>query len=130
MTWCAQNARNRAKSTVVCRQGSRTLAALRDRQEEMQRVHGLCTYTDDQIMAMVRGGKQRGHIPSFAQKSNKQLQKQIDMITKAMSSDNGYSQLFMQLQSQHESGSANGSGAAIDDESDDDEDVEEDKEDA
>ncbi|GJX96474.1 zinc finger, PHD-type containing protein [Tanacetum coccineum] len=32
MARCAQNARNRAKSTVVCRQGSRTLAALRDMQ--------------------------------------------------------------------------------------------------
>nr|GEZ98606.1 hypothetical protein [Tanacetum cinerariifolium] len=82
-------------STVVCRQGSRTLAALRDRQssatqqypsliqtffdthtvggvflrdedrrlyEEMLRLQGLGSYTDDQIMAMVRGGKQRGHI--------------------------------------------------------------------
>nr|GEV23479.1 hypothetical protein [Tanacetum cinerariifolium] len=32
--------------------------------EDMLRLHGLGTYTDDQIMAMVRGGKQRGHIPS------------------------------------------------------------------
>nr|GEV77206.1 hypothetical protein [Tanacetum cinerariifolium] len=59
---CAQNARNWAKSMVVCRQGSWTLAALRDRQAEMQRLQGLGTYTDDQIMAMVREGKQCGHI--------------------------------------------------------------------
>ncbi|GKC72800.1 hypothetical protein Tco_1118683, partial [Tanacetum coccineum] len=32
MTRCAQNARNRAKSIVVCRQGSRILIALRDKQ--------------------------------------------------------------------------------------------------
>ncbi|GKB76075.1 hypothetical protein Tco_0942970 [Tanacetum coccineum] len=104
MARCAQNARNRAKSMIVCRQGTRTLAALRDRQEEMMRLQGLGTYTDDQIMAM----------------------NQIDMITKAMSSDDRYSQLFTQLQSQHESGS----GAAEDDESGDDEDADEDKEDA
>ncbi|GJU88823.1 hypothetical protein Tco_1301246 [Tanacetum coccineum] len=156
MARCAQNARNRAKSTVVCRQGSRIIAAFRDRQmqssatqeypsliqtffdthtvggvflrdedrrlyEEMVRLQGLGTYTDDQIMAMVCGGKRRGHIPGVAQKSNKQLQKQIDMITKAMGSDDRYSQLFTQLQSQHESGS----GAVGDDE-----DADEDEEDA
>nr|GEW33195.1 hypothetical protein [Tanacetum cinerariifolium] len=34
VAWCAQNARNRAKSTVICRQGSRSLVVLRDRQME------------------------------------------------------------------------------------------------
>nr|GFB60692.1 hypothetical protein [Tanacetum cinerariifolium] len=59
-------------------------------------------------------------------RSNKQLQKQIDMITKAMSSDDKYSQLFTQLQSQHESGSGSGCGTGEDDESGDDEDASED----
>ncbi|GJW96332.1 hypothetical protein Tco_0178140 [Tanacetum coccineum] len=101
----AQNAQNRAKSTVICRQGSRSLAVLRDMQmesfetreypsliktyfdtqivdgvflrdeerllyEEMLRVKDLgpntptgVPYTNDEIMAMVRQGKQRGHIP-------------------------------------------------------------------
>ncbi|GKD07437.1 hypothetical protein Tco_1187122, partial [Tanacetum coccineum] len=63
-------------------------------------------------------------------RSNKQLPKQIDMITKAMSSDDRYSQLFTQLQSQHESGSGSGCGAGGDDESGDDEDADEDEEDA
>ncbi|GKB51513.1 hypothetical protein Tco_0902266 [Tanacetum coccineum] len=108
-------------------------------------------------MAMVRRGKQRGHIPDVGRvlagrgkdvldvlvprcnhtsdvnelkKCNKQLQKQIDMIMKAMSSDDRYSQLFMQLQSQHESGSGSRSGAAGDDESSDDKDADEDEEDA
>ncbi|GKD70555.1 hypothetical protein Tco_1324645, partial [Tanacetum coccineum] len=58
-------------------------------------------------------------------RSYKQLQKHIDMITKAMSSDDKYSQLFTQLQSQHESES----GVAGDDESGDDEDADEDEED-
>ncbi|GKC69786.1 hypothetical protein Tco_1115669, partial [Tanacetum coccineum] len=78
--------------------------------EETMRLQGLGTYTDDQIMAMLK-------------RSNKQLQKQIDMITKAMSSDDRYSQLFTQLQSQHESGSGSGCGASEDDESGDDEDA-------
>nr|GEU65220.1 hypothetical protein [Tanacetum cinerariifolium] len=83
----------------------------------------ICTYTDDQIMAMVRGGKQRGHIFGVGRvlagrgkdvlnvpvprcnhtfnvnelkRSNKQLQKQIDMITKAMSNDD---KISTQLQS-------------------------------
>ncbi|GKD74729.1 hypothetical protein Tco_1333011, partial [Tanacetum coccineum] len=120
--------------------------------EEMLRLEGLGTYTDDRIMAMVREGKQRGHILGVGRvlagkgkdvldvlvprcnhtsdvnelkKSNKKLQ-QIDMITKAMSSDNRYSQLFTQLQSQHESGS----DAGGDDEPGDDEDADEDGEDA
>ncbi|GKC32750.1 hypothetical protein Tco_1040044 [Tanacetum coccineum] len=176
----------------ISAEGSRTLAAVRDRQmqssatqeypsliqtffdthtvggvflqdedrrlyEEMVRLQGLGTYTDDQIMTMVRRGKQRGHIPGVGRvlagrgkdvldvpvprcnhtsdvdelkRSNKQLQKQIDMITKAMSSDDRYSQLFTQLQSQHESGSGSGCGAGGDDESGDDEDADEDEEDA
>ncbi|GJX57735.1 hypothetical protein Tco_0287632 [Tanacetum coccineum] len=59
-------------------------------------------------------------------RSYKQLQKQIDMITKAMSSDDRYSQLFTQLQSQHESQSGSGCGAGEDDELGDDEDAGED----
>nr|GEX69690.1 hypothetical protein [Tanacetum cinerariifolium] len=34
--------------------------------EEMVRLQGLGTYTDDQIMAMVRRDKQRGHIPGVS----------------------------------------------------------------
>ncbi|GKA45335.1 hypothetical protein Tco_0738131 [Tanacetum coccineum] len=100
-------------------------AELRDLREEMVRLQGLGTYTDDQIMAMVRWGKQRRHIPDVGRKQQA-VQKQIAMITKAMSSDDGYSQLFTQLQSQHESGSSSGCGAGEDDESGDDEDVGED----
>nr|GEW03406.1 hypothetical protein [Tanacetum cinerariifolium] len=59
-------------------------------------------------------------------RSNKQPQKQIDVISKAMSSDDRYSQLFIQLQSQHESGSGSGCGVGEDDESGDDEDADED----
>ncbi|GJZ73313.1 ankyrin repeat-containing protein [Tanacetum coccineum] len=101
----AQNKQNRAKSKVVCRQGSRSNAALRDMHmessatreypslihtfflthtvngillnpedkalyEEMLRLQGLGSntktgmpYTEDEIMAIFRRGKQRGYIP-------------------------------------------------------------------
>ncbi|GJU58387.1 reverse transcriptase domain-containing protein [Tanacetum coccineum] len=101
----AQNRQNRAKSTVVCRLGSRSLARLRDEMmasletreypslidtffvthtvngvfirdedraiyEEMVRLRALGSntesgvpYTDEEINAMARKGKQRGHLP-------------------------------------------------------------------
>ncbi|GJS43698.1 RNA-directed DNA polymerase, eukaryota [Tanacetum coccineum] len=100
-----QNRQNRAKSTVVCRQGSRSLARLRDEMmessetreypslidtffvthtvngvfirdedraiyEEMLRLRALGSntesgvpYTDEEINALARKGKQRGHLP-------------------------------------------------------------------
>ncbi|GJT97402.1 RNA-directed DNA polymerase, eukaryota [Tanacetum coccineum] len=100
-----QNKQNQAKSKVVCRQGSRSIAALQDMHmetsatreypslihtfflthtvngvflnhedkalyEEMLRLQGLGSntetgvpYTEDEIMAIVHGGKQQGHIP-------------------------------------------------------------------
>nr|GEV27426.1 hypothetical protein [Tanacetum cinerariifolium] len=55
-----QNAQNWAKSMVICRHGSRSLAVLRDMQEEMLRLMDLgpntsssVPYTDDEIMAVV-----------------------------------------------------------------------------
>nr|GEY15872.1 hypothetical protein [Tanacetum cinerariifolium] len=122
--------------------------------EEMLRLHGLGTYTDDQIMAIVRWGKQRGHILGVGRvltgrgrdvllspeprcmhtvdvdelkRTNKQLKKQMDMIMKLVRCDDKMFQLLTQLQSQHEVGSGNGSGASEDDESSDDEDADEDE---
>ncbi|GJZ36974.1 hypothetical protein Tco_0583165 [Tanacetum coccineum] len=131
------------------RPGSRTLAALQDRQspttqeypsliqtffdihtvggvflwDEDRRLYGLGTYTNDQIMAMVRGGKQRGHIPGVGRVLEGRGKDVLDVP--AMCSDDRYSQLFTQLQSQHESES----GAIRDNESSDDEDADEDEED-
>ncbi|GJS29929.1 patatin-like protein 2 [Tanacetum coccineum] len=74
MARCAQNARNRAKSTVICRQGSRSLAALRDRQMESSQTREypslIQTYFDTHTVdgVFLRDeerrlyGKQRGHI--------------------------------------------------------------------
>ncbi|GJS60186.1 zinc finger, PHD-type containing protein [Tanacetum coccineum] len=56
----AQNSKNRARNTVFCWQGSRSLAVLRDQQEEMVRLRDLgadtptgVPYTKEQILAMV-----------------------------------------------------------------------------
>ncbi|GKB26651.1 hypothetical protein Tco_0866052, partial [Tanacetum coccineum] len=126
--------------------------------EEMLRLQGLGTYTDDQIMAIVRRGKQQGHIPSVGRvlagrgrdvlvllepqrthttdvdelkRTNKQLKKQMDMIMKVVRSDDKMSQLLTQLPSQYDVGSGSRSGGGGDDESGDDEDAgeEEDEED-
>ncbi|GKA79472.1 hypothetical protein Tco_0786068 [Tanacetum coccineum] len=67
-------------------------------------------YTDDEIMAIVRVGKQQGTFP-------------------VVRSDDKMSQLLTQLQSQHEVGSGSGSGGGGDDEPGEDEDADEDEED-
>ncbi|GKD58470.1 hypothetical protein Tco_1295979, partial [Tanacetum coccineum] len=107
-------------------------------------------YTDDEIMAMVRRGKQRGHIPGVGRvlagqgmdvltipeprcthtanvnevkKENKQLRKKINMLMKVVRSDDKMSQLLTQLQSQHEVGSGSGNDGGGDDEPGEDEDA-------
>nr|GEU47844.1 hypothetical protein [Tanacetum cinerariifolium] len=111
-------------------------------------------YIDDEIMAMVRQGTQRGHIPSVGKlleghdrdvlnipkprytqvvdfnevkAKNKQLRKEINMPIKVVRSDDKISQLLTQLQSQHEVGSGSGSDVGRDDELGEDEDVSEDE---
>nr|GEY50316.1 hypothetical protein [Tanacetum cinerariifolium] len=57
MAWCAQNARNRAKSIVAAYScGTRIDIYIGDGE-----AIGSRHYTDDQIMAMVRRDKQHGH---------------------------------------------------------------------
>nr|GEX49849.1 hypothetical protein [Tanacetum cinerariifolium] len=192
----AQNKQNLAKSNVVCRQGSRSIAALRDMHmetsatreypslihtfflthtvdgvflnpedkalyDEMLRLQGLGSntptgvpYTEDEIMAIVRGGKQRGHIlgvgrvlpgkgtiiPPPSQithsadiarlkKSEKRLTKQVNMFMRLFRSGDKFSQMLSQLESQPEYGGGSGSGGCGDDEPGDDEGDGEDKED-
>nr|GEW92455.1 retrotransposon protein, putative, Ty1-copia subclass [Tanacetum cinerariifolium] len=67
-----QNAQNQAKRKVFCRQGSRSLAVLRDQQDEMIQLRDLgantltgVPYTKEQTTDMVRKGKQLGHIPGI-----------------------------------------------------------------
>ncbi|GJR40771.1 hypothetical protein Tco_1216455 [Tanacetum coccineum] len=89
--------------------------------EEMLRRQGLGSnietgvpYTEDEIIAIVRGGKQRGHIPG---------------VGRLFKSDDKFSQMLNQLESQPEIGGGTGSGGRGDDEQGDDEDDDEDGED-
>nr|GEW43536.1 hypothetical protein [Tanacetum cinerariifolium] len=91
MARCAQNARNRAKSTVVCRQGSRTLATLRDMQMQSSATQEYPSLIQTFFDTHTVGGV-------FLRDEDRRLY----------------------LQSQHESGSGSGCGAGEDDESGDD----------
>ncbi|GJV10901.1 reverse transcriptase domain-containing protein [Tanacetum coccineum] len=158
----AQNRQNRAKSTVVCRQGSRSLARLRDQMmessstreypslihtffvthtvggvfvrdedralyDEMLRLQRLGSntetgvpYTEEEIMAIVRKGKQRGHLPGVGR---------VKMITRLFRSDDKFSQMLDQFESSPEFGGASRRGGCKDDEPGGDEEGDEDEED-
>ncbi|GJT77551.1 hypothetical protein Tco_1044276 [Tanacetum coccineum] len=186
----AQNRQNRPKSTVVCRQGSRSLALLRDQmiessstreysslihtffmthtlggvfvRDEDRALYSLgnntetgVPYTEEEIMAIVRKGKQRGHLPGVGRvlsgratggcppppqstvdpadveklkKSNKSLTKQVKMMMRLFRSDDKFSQMLDQFQSSPEFGGASGSGRCEDDEPGGDKDGDEDEE--
>nr|GEY13964.1 hypothetical protein [Tanacetum cinerariifolium] len=130
----------------------------------MLRLHGLGSniktgvpYTEDEIMAIIRKGKQRGHLPSVGRvfpgqgtnvlspppplprcthnsdviklkNSNTLLTKQVSVIMKLFRSDNKISQMLTQLDSQPELDSGSGCGGCGDDEPGDDEDGDEDEE--
>ncbi|GKE08843.1 beta-xylosidase/alpha-L-arabinofuranosidase 2 [Tanacetum coccineum] len=180
----AQNRQNRAKSTVICRQGFRSLARLRDQMmessstreysllihtffethtvsgvfmrdedralyDEMLRLQRLGSntetgvpYTEEEIMAIVRKGKQRGHLPGVGRvlpgratdgcppppqstvdpadveklkKSNKSLTKQVKMMMRLFRSDDKFSQMLTQFESSPEFGGASGSDGCVDD---------------
>nr|GEX89597.1 hypothetical protein [Tanacetum cinerariifolium] len=128
--------------------------------EEMLRLQGLGSntptgvpYTEDEIMAIVCGGKQLGHIPGVGRvlpgqgtvipppsqsthfadiarlkKREKLLTKQVNMFMRLFRSDDKFSHMLTQLESQPEYGGSSGSGGCEDDESGDDEDGGEDEE--
>ncbi|GJW97588.1 hypothetical protein Tco_0179396 [Tanacetum coccineum] len=130
--------------------------------DEMLRLQGLGSntptgvpYTEDEIMAIVRGGKQRGHIPGVGRvlpgqgtvipppsqsthstdiarlkKREKQLTKQVNMFMRLFRSDDKFSQMLNQFESQPEYGGGSGSGGCGDDEPGDDEDGGEDEDDS
>nr|GEZ14858.1 hypothetical protein [Tanacetum cinerariifolium] len=153
----AQNCQNRVKSTVVCWQGSRSLARLRDQMALGSNIPSGVPYTKKEINALARKGKQRGHLPgvgrvlprrapdvlsppppqcthNFAdveklKKKNKYLTKQVNLMMKLFRSDDKFSQMLNQYESSPEFGSASGSGGCGDDELADDEDGGEDEED-
>ncbi|GKE83165.1 hypothetical protein Tco_1553165 [Tanacetum coccineum] len=114
-------------------------------------------YTDEEINAMARKGKQRGHLPGVGRvlpgraidvlsppppqcthnsadieklkKKNKHLTKQVNLMMKLFRSDDKFSQMLNQYESSPEFGNASGSDGCGDDEMADDEDGGEDEED-
>nr|GEY29827.1 zinc knuckle CX2CX4HX4C [Tanacetum cinerariifolium] len=122
----AQNRQNRAKSTVISRQGTRSLARRRD-EMEMRRMEATGTYTDDEINRLVRRGKQQGHIlgvgrvfparvtasPSrpAPESTIKSLHKKVDFMMTLFKSDSKFSNAFSQFESAGASGSGRSGGA-------------------
>nr|GEV35258.1 hypothetical protein [Tanacetum cinerariifolium] len=111
-------------------------------------------YTDDEIMVIVREGKQRGHIPGVGRvlpgqgtiipppppcthtfmvvklkQREKRLTRHVNMFMNLFRSDDKFFQMLTQLESQPKYGGGSGSGGCGDDEPGDDEDGGEDEED-
>ncbi|GJZ02893.1 hypothetical protein Tco_0520854 [Tanacetum coccineum] len=113
-------------------------------------------YTEEEIMAIVQKGKQRGHLPGVGRvlpgratdgcppppqstvdptdveklkKSNKNLTKQVKIMMRLFRSDDKFSQMLTQFEPSPEFGGASRSGRCRDDEPGDDEDGDEDEED-
>ncbi|GJU94146.1 hypothetical protein Tco_1318902 [Tanacetum coccineum] len=113
-------------------------------------------YIEEEIMAIVRKGKQRGHLPGVGRvlpgratdgcppppqstvdptdvkklkKSNKNLTKQVKIMMRLFRSDKKFSQMLTQFEPSPEFGGASRSGGCRDDEPGDDEDGDEDEED-
>ncbi|GKE88735.1 hypothetical protein Tco_1566210 [Tanacetum coccineum] len=129
--------------------------------DEILRLQGLgfntstgVPYTEDEIMSIIREGKQRRHVPGVGRvlpgqgtvipppppcthtsnvvklkKSEKQLTRQVNMFMKLFRSDDKFSQMLTQLESQPEIGGGSRSGGCGDDEQGYDEDDGEDEED-
>ncbi|GKC53087.1 hypothetical protein Tco_1075832 [Tanacetum coccineum] len=174
----AENKQNRAKSKVMKSSATREYPSLihtfflthtvngvflkpEDKVLYMLRLHGLGSntetgvpYTEDEIMAIVRGGKQRGHIPGVGRvlpgqrtvippsppckhssnvaklkKREKVLTRQVNMFMKLFRNDDKFSQMLSHLESQPKVGGGSGSDGCEDDEQGDDEDDGEDGED-
>ncbi|GKA86090.1 F-box domain containing protein [Tanacetum coccineum] len=96
--------------------------------EEMKRLEATGEYTEDEINALARGGKLRGHIPGVGRvlpsratsrpsmpapdKSLKSMHRKVDFMMSLFRSDSKYSDMFKEF----ESGGASGSGGCGDDE--------------
>ncbi|GJZ35147.1 RNA-directed DNA polymerase, eukaryota [Tanacetum coccineum] len=77
-------------------------------------------YTEEEIMAIVRKGKQRGHLPGVGR---------VKMMMRLFRSDNKFSQMLDQFESSPEFGGPSGGDGYRDDEPGGDEDGDEDEED-
>ncbi|GJT93242.1 reverse transcriptase domain-containing protein [Tanacetum coccineum] len=150
----AQNKQNRAKSKVMETLATREYPSLihtfflthtiggvflnpedKALYDEMLRLQGLGSntpmgvpYTEDEIMVIVRWGKQRGHIPG-SKRGYADYEKKCKCYEVLFRSDDKFSQIRNQLESQPEYGGGSGSGGCGDDELGDDEDDDKDEED-
>nr|GEY51251.1 hypothetical protein [Tanacetum cinerariifolium] len=95
--------------------------------EEMLRLQALGSntpsgvpYTKEEINALARKGKQRGHLPGVSR---------VNLMMKLFRSNDKFSQMLNQYESTPEFGNASGSGGCVDDEMESDEDGGEDEED-
>nr|GEY95367.1 F-box domain, leucine-rich repeat domain, L domain-like protein [Tanacetum cinerariifolium] len=107
----AQNRQNRAKSTVISRQGSRSLARLRDEMMQTSTTQEYPSLIDTFFVAHTVNGV----LPVLATASPStpahdstlnSLHKKVDFMMSIFKSDSKYSDMF----SQFESGGASGSG--------------------
>ncbi|GJR73411.1 probable flavin-containing monooxygenase 1, partial [Tanacetum coccineum] len=143
----AQNKQNRAKSKVMETSATREYPSLIHTfflthtvgDDEMLRLQGLGSntptgvpYTEDEIMTIVAGASSRGTfsvLVGFCQDRARSFHLRLHARTPLMSSDDKFSQMLTQLESQPEIGGGSGSGGRGDDEQGDDEDDGEDGED-
>ncbi|GKB96488.1 hypothetical protein Tco_0982625 [Tanacetum coccineum] len=150
----AQNRQNRAKSTIMESSVTQEYPSLihtffvthtvngvftRDEDraiyEEMLRLQALgfntpsgVPYTDEEINALARKGKQRGHLPGVGRVLPGRAT-DVKMMMRLFRSDDKFSQMLDQFESSPEFRGASGSGGYGDDESGGDEDDDEDEED-
>ncbi|GKD59780.1 hypothetical protein Tco_1297289 [Tanacetum coccineum] len=72
-------------------------------------------YTEEEIMAIVRKGKQRGHLPGVGRVLPRRAI-DVNLMMKLFRSDDKFSQMLTQYESSPEFGNASGSGGCGDDE--------------
>ncbi|GJV86532.1 hypothetical protein Tco_1530470 [Tanacetum coccineum] len=150
----AQNCQNWAKSTVMESSATREYPSLihtffvthtvngvftRDEERslyEMLRLQALGSntetgvpYTEEEIMAIIRKGKQRGHLLGVGRVLAGRATDRCEDDAEAFRSDDKFSQMLDQFESSPEFGGASGSGGCGDDKSGDDKDDNEDEED-
>ncbi|GKD25590.1 retrotransposon protein, putative, ty3-gypsy subclass [Tanacetum coccineum] len=131
-----QNRQNRAKSTVVCRQGSRSLARLRDQMMESLSTREYPSLIDTFFVTHTVGGDEILRLQRLGSNTEtgvpyteEEIMAIVKMTMRLFKSDEKFSQMLDQFESSPEFGGANGSGGCGDDEPGGDEDGDEDEED-
>ncbi|GKD88531.1 retrotransposon protein, putative, ty3-gypsy subclass, partial [Tanacetum coccineum] len=131
-----QNRQNRAKSTVVCRQGSRSLARLRDQMMESLSTREYPSLIDTFFVTHTVGGDEILRLQRLGSNTEtgvpyteEEIMAIVKMMMRLFRSDEKFSQMLDQFESSPEFGGASESGGCGDDELGGDEDGDEDEED-